>query len=78
MFRGFELALRTCPDWLRGEMLVREPNGYWHNIFFDGNCGGCGTLQSGGDDESATVCLDIGEAGEVVVEGLERGLAVDP
>ena len=78
MFRGFELAQRTCPDLLRGEMLVREPNGYWHSILFDGNCGGCGTVQGSDDAEPVIVCLDIAEAGEVVVDGLERGLVVDP
>jgi hypothetical protein len=78
MFRAFELHQRTCPDLLRGEMMVREPNGYWHSIQFDGACGGCGTMEIPDSAEPASICIDIGVAGEVVVGSLEQGVAAEP
>jgi hypothetical protein len=78
MFRGFELEQRTCPDLLRGEMLVREPGGYWHSIEFDGSCGGCGAVASPDGGSPSPICVDIGSTGELLVDSLEQGVAVGP
>lgn len=40
-----------------GELRIREPEGAWHALVLDGDCGGCGALQVLGQEGEVEVCV---------------------